>query len=74
MLLFLLRIPRPHLEPDRRASEAEGLANLVFEKASTDAQVNDGTVPETQASVHVTKLNEAAMQTPAQARQLGRSE
>src|ERR1035438_7738015 len=31
-LLFLLRIPRPHLEPDGRAFEAEGLANLVFEE------------------------------------------
>jgi hypothetical protein len=66
--VLLLRIPRPNLEPDRRALESKRLANLILQEAPTDAQVNDGAIPETQASVHLTKLNDAATQTPAQAR------
>ena len=33
---------------------------LLIEGKPTEVQVNDGTVPETQASVHVTKLGDAA--------------
>jgi hypothetical protein len=33
---------------------------LLIEGKPTEVQVNDGTVPETQASVHVTKLSDTA--------------
>jgi hypothetical protein len=41
---------------------ARGKANerILIQGKPTEVQINDGTVPETQASVHITKLNEQA--------------
>ncbi|MGA3262922.1 MAG: hypothetical protein ABSC47_02630 [Terracidiphilus sp.] len=38
---------------------------ILIQGKPTEVQVNDGTVPETQASVHITKLNEPAANPPA---------
>jgi hypothetical protein len=38
---------------------------ILVQGKPTEVQVNDGTVPETQASVHVTKLEEPASTSPA---------
>jgi hypothetical protein len=43
-------------------------ARILIQGKPTEVQVNDGSVPETQASVHVTKLDQAA-QTPPQSPQ-----
>jgi aminopeptidase N len=44
-------------------------SRLLVQGAPTEVQVNDGTVPETQATVHVTHLGESAQQTPSPAPQ-----
>jgi hypothetical protein len=38
---------------------------ILVQGKPTEVQVNDGTVPETQASVHVTKLDDPASTSPA---------
>ena len=38
---------------------------LLVQGKPTEAQVNDGTVPETQATVHVSNLNQTAVAEPA---------
>lgn len=51
-----------HTTAERILVPARGSAvrRLLIQGKPTEAQVNDGTVPETQASVHVLKLNQSA--------------
>jgi hypothetical protein len=41
-------------------ARGKAVQRILIQGQPTEVQVNDGTVPETQASVHVTKLNEPA--------------
>jgi hypothetical protein len=41
-------------------ARGKAVQRILIQGKPTEVQVNDGTVPETQASVHVTKLNDAA--------------
>ena len=48
-------------------ARGKAVQRILIQGKPTEVQVNDGTVPETQASVHLTKLINDATQTPAQA-------
>ncbi|MGD0858962.1 MAG: hypothetical protein ABR912_06555 [Terracidiphilus sp.] len=41
-------------------ARGKAVQRILIQGQPTEVQVNDGTVPETQASVHITKLNDAA--------------
>jgi hypothetical protein len=41
-------------------ARSKAVQRILIQGQPTEVQVNDGTVPETQASVHITKLNEPA--------------
>ena len=41
-------------------ARGKGVVRILIQQKPSEVQVNDGTVPETQASVHVTKLDQPA--------------
>jgi hypothetical protein len=49
-------------------ARGKAVQRILIQGQPTEVQVNDGTVPETQASVHVTKLDQA-VENPLQSRQ-----
>jgi hypothetical protein len=48
----------------RVPARGKAIQRILIQGKPTEVQVNDGTVPETQASVHVTKLEESALAPP----------
>jgi hypothetical protein len=44
----------------RVPARSKAVQRILVEGKPTEVQVNDGTVPESQASVHITKLDKAA--------------
>jgi hypothetical protein len=46
-------------------ARGKAVQRLLIEGKPTEVQVNDGTVPETQASVHITRLGEPSGTSPS---------
>jgi hypothetical protein len=47
-------------------SRSKAVQRILIQGKPNEVQVNDGTVPETQASVHLLKLDEPAAAAPSQ--------
>jgi hypothetical protein len=45
-------------------ARGKGVVRILIQQKPAEVQVNDGTVPETQASVHVTRLDQPAQSSP----------
>jgi len=48
----------------RVPARGKAIQRVLIQGKPTEVQVNDGTVPETQASIHITKLEEPAQAPP----------